>query len=496
MTLTLDICELKKGILIKSICLFLNFLMFKTMAYILKLAIFIPSMKNFIINYIRKCRCLMVKEAIIMNNQELFKFSVPVREKRIDSARDNLSKFERKANDINVYFSYKIAETTSEKVVDFEDRPDIVRMVEGRKVYFAIVRYIEVTHSKFKLGNWELIAKVEPAPSGSESIILGIGEVEGIPSKYRTFSNSCEHCNREIESRMHVFLVKNNNGEFKQVGKTCLKDFTGHDALRSISALAYIRDLKNSKFDDKEFWGNSGPSVLCNETLVGIIHYAINKIGYMSKKAAQSRNVRSTADYVDSMFFDIRYYDDYKAAMNEFESFPEKLSEVREWVSKQPFSEFNNNCRIMLDGFHVPSRYIPWISAVVGMMIESKSSNQLKSNDHYGIIGKRYTEELTYISTKNFIGTDYRYREVVKAIHTFKTKSGELITWFTTNGIFKLIPGKTKDENEYIAMKEGDKQIFAFTVKEHSNYKGIKQTIVSRVAEKSAIPKVKGNKLC
>lgn len=73
------------------------------------------------------------------------------------------------------------------------------------------------------INDWEFIAELEHTENGN--IITGVAGVE-VPERYYTTRPMCEHCNSK-RFRKNTYIVRNKKtGEFKQVGKSCLKDFT------------------------------------------------------------------------------------------------------------------------------------------------------------------------------------------------------------------------------------------------------------------------------
>lgn len=73
------------------------------------------------------------------------------------------------------------------------------------------------------INDWEFIAELEHTENGN--IITGVAGVE-VPERYYTSKPMCEHCNSK-RFRKNTYIVRNKQtGEFKQVGKSCLKDFT------------------------------------------------------------------------------------------------------------------------------------------------------------------------------------------------------------------------------------------------------------------------------
>ena len=84
-----------------------------------------------------------------------------------------------------------------------------------------------------------------------------------------------------------------------------------------------------------------------------------------------------------------------------------------------------------------------------------------KNSVWIGEKGSRYTfENVTFVSRRGFNGR-FGYSNV----YTFRTEEGNLLTWFSTVDVDKEI---------------GDVFTLAGTVKDHSEYKGIKSTVLSR----------------
>ena len=80
--------------------------------------------------------------------------------------------------------------------------------------------------AKPTIDNWELVASLEHTKEGN--IIHSINNNIDIPERYYNVAPYCEHCNTK-RYRKNSFIIRNTKtNEFKQVGKTCLNDFTGN----------------------------------------------------------------------------------------------------------------------------------------------------------------------------------------------------------------------------------------------------------------------------
>lgn len=92
------------------------------------------------------------------------------------------------------------------------------------------VRYIEVeAFGSISHENWEFVGVVDHHTEGN--IIRQMNTDVAVPIQYRHTTPICEHCNK-IRSRKQTYVIHNSEtNEWKQVGTTCLCEFTnGLDA--------------------------------------------------------------------------------------------------------------------------------------------------------------------------------------------------------------------------------------------------------------------------
>jgi hypothetical protein len=108
-----------------------------------------------------------------------------------------------------------------------------------------------------KLGGWGFVGTVAHHPSG-HNIIKGVPGYE-VPPMYRERGNVCDHCGT-VRPRNETMILVNDNGEYKQVGRSCLKDFLGHTDPRHHASLAEsMQDLyaDAGSDDDEDLYGRS-----------------------------------------------------------------------------------------------------------------------------------------------------------------------------------------------------------------------------------------------
>ena len=92
-----------------------------------------------------------------------------------------------------------------------------------------------------KVNDWEFVSSVEHTAEGN-IFSKALTSLE-IPERYRTGDSYCEHCNTH-RSRKNTFIIHNTvTDEFKQVGKSCLMDFTFGMAVESATFFASLKDV-------------------------------------------------------------------------------------------------------------------------------------------------------------------------------------------------------------------------------------------------------------
>lgn len=94
---------------------------------------------------------------------------------------------------------------------------------------------------------------------------------------------------------------------------------------------------------------------------------------------------------------------------------------------------------------------------------------------HIGTIGSKITAEVTLINEYCF-DNHFGYRTTKNYIYTMKDDEGNILVWKTTSNLVSWNEAKEEDE----AIFKGDRMQISGTVKEHGEYKGTAQTVLSR----------------
>lgn len=321
---------------------------------------------------------------------------------------------------------------------------------------------------------WEFLAAVDTIDTteGTEFIVRtapGINEA-GIDRSTLT-PGYCAHCKRERPNRVYTYLVRNTEtGEALQVGKTCMKDFTGWNTL----PVFISEDDIHNELDD--FLGSlpSSPTEYTPETIVAIAWAASRLYGWTPRYAAGI----ATSDRVSSYLYGT------SKANNELRAeiapeLPAATDKAREIIPAlldglDETSEYATNLKAALRGHSVSGKHLGIVASAV-IAYERMNETQIRE--------KKETEtektETAYIGAKGdkvtITGT------VTKALateNTFGYHPETSILLIVEDGPTVL---KTFTKAAWaFDIDQGDTVTVTATVKNHEDYKGTKQTVVKR----------------
>jgi len=326
---------------------------------------------------------------------------------------------------------------------------------------------VEVVGPQPKIAGWKFLAKLEHTSEGT--MIQKLSD-EPVPVQYREARcPACDHCNLN-RIRRDTYVVKHESGETKQVGRSCLKDFMGHQSPENIAALcSYLEDLASVGEFDEELDDFSTGRV-SNYSLKSILAMCACVIrtegGYVSRaKAEESYPPRlSTASRIHMA---LGKHASESVAIKTEEMDWELAEKVAEWGAALEADETNdylwNLSVIGRLGIVNYKRVGLAASMVVAYnramdLIEEKKRESFKPSDWFGQPKQKFTNQtVRVLSVKEF---DTQYGLSTK--YTFATENGDIATWFTGTGF------PVQDGSRVIG--RGDVLRINFTVKGHSDY--------------------------
>ena len=326
------------------------------------------------------------------------------------------------------------------------------------------------------LAGWTFLAVIQHLrDEGMAGNILNTVPGETVPKSYRNADPDCDHCNRRIY-RKKTFVVRTGGATYKQVGSTCLTDFTGHPNPENVAAacelLTKLDDLMESASESG--WGGGGSANRLDVSgFLARVSAIIRDYGWTSRsKACPELGEPATAD--------IALQSIYSGGRVDVTADDTAITErAIEWAANLVAdNDYLHNIQVIAQSTSMPPKLAGFAASIIPTYRRKLEKEKAKkvaqaTSDHFGTLAKRDTFRLRYLGSSSFdsnFGTRW--------IHRFADKDGNQAVWWTNSGSLSM---KTKDGRDpYV--KQGALHYCKATVKEHSNYEGTKQTTLARLA--------------
>ena len=353
----------------------------------------------------------------------------------------------------------------------FEELGEVFRNVKDEdsgEVYTA--RFITVDVSgKAQIENWEFIATIEHADP--MNIIRSFRPDVEIPEHFYTADTFCEHC-RTRRYRKDTYIVRNTEtGEFKQVGKSCLRDFTG--GLSAEQVASYI-----SWFDELIKGEAAEPGFKHYDSTEEILLFAVESVRlYGFTKTECYAGATSTKQVVLEQ---VHQYGQYSNRIRDDGFDPdhkgnaEKVKAIMAWVESLPTElGYISNLKATLSRSYCEGRDVGIICSAVAsynreMEYQARKAREQKQASKSQWVGNEGDRiELRNLTVKLLTGweTEYGYTYLYK----FVDEKGNVFTWKT---------GKWLGEGDEV--KDTQRISLKGTIKKHSEFNKELQTELTR----------------
>ena len=142
-------------------------------------------------------------------------------------------------------------------------------------------------------------------PSGESNIVYSMPGEE-LTEAQRSLGANCEHCGWKRKRKDTYIMRKDADGSFLQVGRTCLKDFFGHDPAELVRRAQYITKV----IDEVRKAEHPSEAYLTNRRTIDMVSFlayvlrAVEEDGWTSGKDAfnDSGKTSSRDQAADAMF--------------------------------------------------------------------------------------------------------------------------------------------------------------------------------------------------
>jgi hypothetical protein len=337
---------------------------------------------------------------------------------------------------------------------------------------------VSITGETVKIAGWSFCATLDhfsdpDQPSKWISIVKAVSGCD-VPERFRSIGPICEHCSQS-RKRTQTYVLKHDDGSRKAVGSSCLRDFLGgHDPH---AAVLLCNDLIQAQQACEESMGGSrGHSAIDIDRFLAVTAAIVRIDGYVSSaKARESLTpVYRTSDALQDYFFSPAQTDEekkWKALREPTEIDIATAEKAKQWALSlhetaiATLNDYQYNIaniarigvvELRLIGLAVS--IVPSYQRAVGADIERQKARE--SSVHFGTVGERSVYALTVtkiLTTESQWGTTF--------ICKFVDENGNFATWFASKRVDFAV---------------GEKVTVKGTVKEHKEYQGIKETVLTR----------------
>lgn len=290
--------------------------------------------------------------------------------------------------------------------------------------------------------------------TNDENIVTRVGMVSS--DGWFDAKADCQHCEYNRRRNFTYLLRNEKTEELKQVGKTCLKDFTGHKSPEDIARWAEIfqtfdDEIKEVERDYSEHANHR--HMFTMEYLAKVVAEVEDCGGVFITKRQVEEGVHSTTTSSLALSSKIKP----TKAHYDF-----ALKAVEHTINTADGSEFSKNlCRLVrFETFDF--RYSGIVAYAVGGYLRFLASEKAKLqtvSEYVGEIGTRKEFILTKLRCSVIHGDDYTL-----FMNVFLDEAGRTFIWSTGRDVGK----------------DGDTMKVRGTIKDHREFKGIKQTMLSR----------------
>jgi len=388
-----------------------------------------------------------------------------IREERMAELQEKIDGLNKKAAKLGVApVSFKVVKTVLKPVLDMEGRPTEEKYA---------VHVITVEGEAPKLPGWTFDGVVEHTAAGN---IIKVVPGHEIDPKYREAKPVCDHC-KHARRRKETFILRHESGDVKQIGRQCIRDFLGGTTPEHIAMLLQFAVSIGELGDDEGSWGgNVVPVYTFHEILAKALVF-VKRYGFISRAAANASAEKSTTTYLTTTAEQVLHIpktqkdkDWLKDHLPSAEDHQD-ADKVIEWIGTLAgISDYEHNLKIVagLEFFKHDKIGIAVSAAGVWAKEQGKAKvreAKLKediTSEWVGEVGARQVMELILVDIKDLGENAWGSHSV---LHRFKDTNGNVFTWFASRDAVGEV-GQT------VKVKA--------TIKKHDDYKGIKQTILSR----------------
>lgn len=354
------------------------------------------------------------------------------------------------------------------------------RIVQNGKRRTAVEYYevIELLAETPIIAGYHFIARLD-FEAGKKNPMVACVPGEEIPTTFFVAKPTCDHCHSS-RPRKTVYILQHHDGSLIQVGSTCLCDFLGHgnitETLRLIGLFGSADRFSAGGGETAKPWEMT---VEKTEMLTDIVKIA-DEFGYVSRKMCENNEwMESTAD---------KYAFGFWHFINSKEDLTDSQKKIIELMRSEPTQKQKETVQAILttlNELHSPQTAYEhnlinlrdadfWMMKDTGLVASMLPFTQVKMNQK---------NEKKDLPVSNYVG-------ILNQRRPFMVTLNKIMAFDTVWGMSYFHTGVDPQGNALVfyAQRQLAKEQETFevvgTIKEHKEYKNIKQTVLNRVKTK------------
>lgn len=323
---------------------------------------------------------------------------------------------------------------------------------------------IEVTGVYPVVGDYKLVSVIEKLDDGT-NIIKSVPENE-LPVEFRDHDFYCDHCGHN-RMRKSVVVVQDKDGNYKQVGKTCLKDFLGVELENLIWKFNWVNDLI-SDANEKGF--SKGENLYDVAHFIGLSINSIKFRGYVKS----NDDYLTTKDHTSIIYSypavtrdqaKIIVDNDLHVVTDETKNL---VQNILSWINDlDESSDFNYNLKKICSQSYISRKFLGFVACVYPVyqkhLQKLEEKNTLVKSEYIGEVKER----IDITNVKCVFMKEILNQFGVSTMIKFIDSNGNVLVWFASGCVDWCEIGSVFN--------------IKATIKKHSVYNDVKQTELSRV---------------
>lgn len=436
--------------------------------------------------------------------------SYTIREHKVAGLKTKLDRLAKRAAKLGVApCTYEVSERILKlECVNRRAHEDGVFLCDDLHKAERAYRTVVVHGDAPKLAGWEFCGTIEHTSAGN---ILRLVPDAEVPTEYRDSDRRCDHCETRRQRR-DTYIVKHTEaGEYKQIGRQCIADFLGHQSPEHFLALASYQTGIGGAFDedDDRDWEDMPRTMREAVTedldylLVLTVRYT-ETYGWRSRTAARESGRHATADqvyeYSQPCNPKTREEIDPQGVLTGTPTDEQVATAkaVRAWAESCDTrgQDYLHNIQVLARVGQVTWKQAGLACSIVNAHQRAQQSDAEyvekkacwtkereervavdAASAHVGEVKERRDFAVTVVGYNEF-ESDFGLRRMYR----MRDDDGNVIMLWTTNPPYlELPPTQTSNgQNVWQHMELDGSYVLKATVKEHGEYRGVKQTTIQR----------------